>query len=220
MDAKERAAREALKFVRNGQIVGLGTGSTVNFFISLLGEKVMKEKLRIRCVATSNATEAIATKNKLDVVGLNEVERIDLAVDGADQVDKNLNLIKGYGGALLREKVVDYRSGKFIVIVDESKIKPHLSGEVPLEILPFGSNFVKKELRRFGIKSNTRKKNGKIFITDNGNWVLDAKFRLIENPREMEVLLKTVPGVIEVGIFTKNVSKVIVGGKKMVRIFG
>ena len=91
---------------------------------------------------------------------------------------------------------------------------------MPLEILPFGSNFVKKELRRFGIKSNTRKKNGKIFITDNGNWVLDAKFRLIENPREMEVLLKTVPGVIEVGIFTKNVSKVIVGGKKMVRIFG
>jgi ribose 5-phosphate isomerase A len=218
MEAKEMAAREALKFVESGQVVGLGSGGTVSIFVNLLGEKVRKEKLKVKCVASSKASEKIAIKNKLKVADLNEVEKIDLAIDGADQVDRNLDLVKGYGGALLREKVIDYRARKFVVIVDESKIRPVLGGRIPLEVLPFGSYSVKKELLKLGVRSSLRKIDKKIFLTDNRNWILDAEFESLENPKEMEVFLKSIPGVMEVGIFTKNICVVIVGSENKVKI--
>ena len=212
MDAKAGAAKAALRFIRPRTTVGLGTGSTASAFIRLLAAKNKQKNLRLTCVATSKASEKLAESLGLKVVGLDAVHAIDVAVDGADLVDRRLNLVKGGGGAHAREKVVDYAAEKFVVIVDESKLCGTLSGAVPLEILPFAFPLVKRGVEKeFGTKVVMRAIHGKPALSDNGNVLADALFGKVRRPADLEAKLDSVPGVVANGLFTKNVFRVIVG---------
>ncbi|MCX6776253.1 MAG: ribose-5-phosphate isomerase RpiA [Candidatus Micrarchaeota archaeon] len=218
MNGRFNAAEKALEFVKSGMVVGLGSGKTSEIFIKLLGKKVKENKMRVVCVPTSVRTEKVAKKAGLVVRKLNEVKEVDLAVDGADQVDMKLNLIKGYGGALLREKIVDYGAKRFVVIVDESKLRGELSGWIPLEVSPFAVEQVRRELKKLGMEEKTRMKKERKFITDNWNVIIDVRFVKINNPKSVDVFLRSIPGVIETGIFSEKVSMVIVGSKTGVKL--
>lgn len=209
--AKENAAREALKHVKHGMTVGLGTGSTTAHFVRLLGERNRHGNLGLKCIATSVKTEKLAADYGLRLFGFESIKRIDLAVDGADVV-VGKNLIKGLGGgAITREKAVDYRAKEFIVIVDSAKVKRVFGGIVPLEVLPFASEAVKREVREMGCTGiGYRMDGGNRFVTDNGNYMLDAFFREVRNPSAMERKLNMIPGVVENGIFTRR-CRVVVG---------
>jgi ribose 5-phosphate isomerase A len=218
MDPKENAAREALKLVRSKMVVGLGTGSTAAIFIKLLGEKAKEEKIKVRCVPTSFESRRMAVENGLDVFELDQVEGIDIAIDGADLVTEELYAIKGKGGALSREKIIGYNAKKFVLIVDSSKMGDELNGIVPIEVLPFAYPFVMRELKKKGIPSMLRtslSRSGPV-ITDNNNFILDAKMA-VEAPEEMEGEINGILGVVENGIFTK-VSGVIVGYEDSVKV--
>jgi len=216
MNGRSNAAKKALEFVKSGMVIGLGTGRTAEVFIKLLAER----KLKVVCVPTSKRTERVARRGGLVVKELNEVKRVDLAVDGADQVDKKMNLIKGYGGALFREKIVDYAAKRFVVIVDESKLRDELGGWVPLEVSSFAVEQVRRELGWLGADSRLRMKGKKRFITDNGNEIVDAYFGRINSPEKLHETLKDIPGVIETGIFAGKVWKVIIGSEKGVKVLG
>ncbi len=220
MDGKFNAAEKALGFVKGGMVVGLGTGRTSEIFVRLLGKEVKEKKMKVVCVPTSVKTEKVARRAGLVVRKLNEVRGVDLAVDGADQVDRKKNLIKGYGGALFREKIVDYGARKFVVIVDESKLREELEGWVPLEVSPFAVEQVMRELKKLGVRSRVRRKGDRRFITDNWNVIVDAYFRKMHNPKRLNLVLKGIPGIIETGIFAGGVWKVVVGSEKGVRIIG
>lgn len=222
MSAKENAAREALKFIRNNQTIGLGTGSTAAVFIKLLSEKVKNEKLSLKCIPTSLASKALAYQEGLPLIEPEEVVRIDVAVDGADLVDTKLNLIKGGGGAHVREKVVDYLAEKFIVIADSSKLAKKLRGPVPLEILRYAYPIVEMELKRkFRVRLEMRRKaNGDAWVSDNGNYIADAAFKTIDSPKRLEEELDSIPGIVGNGIFSRNVRTVIIGYDRKVKVLG
>lgn len=209
---KQEAARKAVARIKKGMAVGLGTGSTAVHFIRMLGERERAEKLGLKCIATSISSEKLARECGLRVVGFDEIDCIDVAVDGADVI-VGQKLIKGLGGgAITREKAVDYRAKEFIVIADSTKVKKLFGGIVPIEAIPFASEAVKRELVRMGAERVAdRMKGNEKLITDNGNYILDAVFPRIKNPKRMERELKLIPGVVESGIFTKK-CKIIVGG--------
>ncbi len=209
---KEAAARKALRYVKSGMTVGLGTGSTSAFFIRLLGEKNKRKNLGLKCIATSVTSERLATELGLSLVSFEQINQIDVAVDGADVIFGKL-LIKGLGGgAIAREKAVDYRAKKFIVIADKSKVKDKFAGTVPVEAIPFCSEAVRRELLFMGAeRAEFRMQEGGKFITDNKNHMVDAYFPEIKNAKRLERELNNIPGVLENGIFTRN-CKVILGG--------
>ena len=212
-NGKEAAAKKALRYVKNGMAVGLGTGSTSAIFIRLLGEKNKKKSLELKCIATSLKSEQLAKELELPLVGFEQMTQIDVAVDGADVIFGKL-LIKGLGGgAIAREKAVDYRAKKFIVIADKSKVKDEFKGTVPVEAIPFCSEAVKRELLFMGAERAEFRlgEGGSKFITDNGNHMIDAYFPAIKNAKKLERELNNIPGVLENGIFTRN-CKVILGG--------
>ncbi len=213
MDEKEEAARKALRYIKPGMAVGLGTGSTSAHFIRLLGERNRRKNLGIRCIATSVSTEALANEAGFEVYGLESVESIDVAVDGADVIVGHY-LIKGLGGgAIAREKAVDYRAKKFVVIADSSKLKDVFGGVVPVEATLFAAGAVRKELASMGAKKvEYRLKEGKPMVTDNGNLLIDAFFPEIKKPKKLEREIKLIPGVVENGIFTRR-CKVVIGKK-------
>ena len=214
--AKRNAAIEAVKHVKDGFIVGLGSGSTAAYAIMEMGKRIKREGLQVLGVPTSHQAFLLAVKNGIPVTTLEEHSTLDLTIDGADQVDEKLNLIKGMGGALAREKIVAHSSKKLIIVVDESK-KVKVLGEnnhpVPLEVLPFAVPLVMRKIKNFGGKSILRESAGKVgpVVTDNGNFILDAHFGLIENPKELELKLKVVPGVVEHGLFIEMANIVYVG---------
>ena len=212
---KINAAKKALEFVKDGMIVGLGSGSTAARFIELLGEK----KLDIIGVPTSIESKNIGEKSGIKIAEFNDVDRIDLAVDGADEIDENNFLIKGGGGYLTREKIIDYAAEKFIVIVDDTKLVKRLGEKfpVPVEVIPLSWKNVKRKLETYG-EVKLREKDGKTFVTDNNNYILDVRFESIQDPGKLEQDLKLIPGVVENGIFTKNISKIIVGKAHSVEI--
>jgi len=214
---KINAAKAALEFIKNGMVIGLGSGSTAKEFIELLAERIKKEKLDIVGVPTSFDTRIFAHKLGIRIAEPDEVNRIDITVDGADVATEQA-LLKGGGGALLREKVIAYAAKKFIVIVDETKIKQHLEGKVVLEVVPFAHHNVIQALKRFTNKIGYRTADVKLgpIITDNGNFLLDAEM-FVKDPRKMEIELNTIPGVVENGIFTKF-DKIIVGMKDGSRV--
>ncbi|GBF36526.1 ribose-5-phosphate isomerase RpiA [Methanofervidicoccus abyssi] len=218
---KYMAAREALNLIKDGMIVGLGSGTTTNIFIEELGKKITEEELSIFGVPTSFESRILAIKNGIPIVSLDQCDVIDIAVDGADEVErKSLNLIKGGGGCHTMEKIVDYYAEEFVVIVDSSKVVDMLGNKtpVPLEVLPSAYSFVLKELLRRDAAPSIRmaeRKRGPV-ITDNGNIIIDV-FMDLKEPEKMEMELNTIPGVVENGIFTK-VNKVIVGHKNKVEI--
>ncbi|MBX7058119.1 MAG: ribose-5-phosphate isomerase RpiA [Leptospirales bacterium] len=204
-EGKRAAGLAAAALVENGQWVGLGTGSTAAFAISELGRRVQEEGLQIQCVATSLQSRNLALESGLRVMPLDRVARIDLSIDGADEIDPQLNLIKGGGAAHTIEKLVHSMADRFIVVADPSKLSPRLGDRfaVPVEALPSACAFVIRRLEQLGAAEiKLRHGSGKDgpVITDNGNLVLDARFQ-IEDPLQLERSIKSIPGVVESGIF-------------------
>lgn len=201
MDAKRIAAEKAVEHLKDGMVVGLGTGSTASWAIRKIGENV-KLGLNINAVASSLQSENLARSLSIPIHPLSTLLTIDLTIDGADEVDPAKNLIKGGGGALLREKILAYNSKEFIVIVDESKLVQKLGKfPLPVEITPFARELTLKQLQALGCKPVLRKSNGENFFTDNGNLIADCNFYPIEDPAALDIKLKMIPGVVETGLF-------------------
>jgi len=227
-ELKKLAAEKAVEQIQDGMIVGLGTGSTTEYALRKLGERV-KDGLKIQGIPTSIHTKHIAKEENIPLTTLDENPEIDITIDGADEVDSNLNLIKGGGGALTREKIIAYNSKKVIIIIDDSKIVKALGIDFPLpvEVVKFGWKSTKKALETFGWQPAKQSLDEKActvelrkvmgdepFITDNGNYILDCEFERISEPEHLEVAINDVPGVVENGLFIDLASEVIVGGKQ------
>ncbi|TDF99788.1 ribose-5-phosphate isomerase RpiA [Paenibacillus piri] len=211
MNAKQLAAEQAVEHINDGMIVGLGTGSTAYWAIRSLAEKV-SEGLRIRAVASSIQSEDLAKQLGIPLIPFSELEEIDMTIDGADEVDADLNLIKGGGGALLREKILAANSKRLIIIVDESKRVERLGAfPLPVEIVPFAANLTIRRLERLQGKPQIRLANGEPFITDNGNWIADCSFGPIADPAQLHLQLNMIPGVVDNGLFVQMAHQVVVG---------
>ncbi len=219
MELKRTVGYAAAELVENGNVVGLGTGSTTHYFIEKLGNRITEEGIDILGIPTSYQSFLLAKNSGISITTLEEHD-IDIAVDGADEVDSNLNLIKGGGAAHTLEKIVDSAADKFIVIVDGSKIVDKLgSFPVPLEVIPQACRTVSEYVGQLGGVPALRiaeRKDGPV-ITDNGNFVLDVKFESIEDPAYLEKELNFIPGVVENGIFSGIVDEVIVGTSEGVK---
>ena len=217
-ELKRKAGERAVEYIKDGMVVGLGTGSTVKYTILKLGELV-KDGLDIIGVPSSIATEKLAKEMGIKLGSINDYQVIDLTIDGADEVDRNLNLIKGGGGALLREKMIAHASKYEIIVVDESKVKRVLGDfPLPIEIVKFGYKRTMNVLSTLGCKPLLRVKNGEAYITDNGNYIVDCKFKRIDEPAKLERRIDEIPGVVEVGLFVGLANKVIVGKKDKIEI--
>jgi len=219
---KKLAAEKAVEYVEDGMILGLGTGSTVEYALKKLGERV-KGGLKVKGIPTSMHTRKLAKEYKIPLTSLEENPEIDLTIDGADEVDSNLNLIKGGGGALTREKIIASNSKKEIIIIDESKVVKALGidFDLPVEVLKYGWTSTKKSIEElFGCEVELRKILDDPYITDNGNYILDCIFEKIEEPEEMERNINNVPGVVENGLFIGLVDEVIVGSKQGIMTLG
>ncbi|MBI1416550.1 MAG: ribose-5-phosphate isomerase RpiA [Limimaricola sp.] len=217
--AKFVAAKRAARFVEPGMRVGLGTGSTAAWLVRCLGELVRDEGLRFTGVPTSTRTAQLAREEGIKVIGLDEARWLDLTIDGADEFDGDLNLIKGGGGALLQEKIVATASDRMVVIADISKQVEALGAfPLPVEVIPFGwqttKTLVEESLVGLDVlgRSSTLRMNGEApFITDEGNYILDLHLHRIANPRQLSLVLNQVPGVVENGLFLDICDHVIVG---------
>jgi ribose 5-phosphate isomerase A len=209
---KRQAAARALEEVRDGMKLGLGTGSTAKHFVELLGERV-RAGLNVVGVPTSEATRADAQRCGIALTTLDEIDRLDLTVDGADEVDPSLNLIKGGGGALLREKIVAAASDRMIVIADESKWVETLGRfPLPVEVIPFAKCGLSGQMvLRKG-------KEGHFFFTDSGHWIVDAHLGRIQDAPRLSDLLSAIPGVVEHGLFIALASAVVLAGAQRIRV--
>ena len=220
-EAKRRAALAAVKHVNDGFVVGLGSGSTAASAIEALGGRIRQEGLNVLGIPTSYQAFLLAVKYGITVTTLEEHPQISLTIDGADQIDPNLNLIKGMGAALAREKIVAFASKQNIIIADENK-KAQVLGEnnhpVPVEVLPFAISFVKRKIGEIGGKSVVREGKGKVgpVITDNGNAIIDSFFGEIGDAVALEPKLKLIPGVVETGLFIGSTDIVYVGTRSSV----
>jgi len=210
---KKAAALTAVEFVRDGMIIGLGTGSTAKYMVIALGEKV-RAGMTLRGVPTSQETAMLARQQGITLVDTDNAWVADLAIDGADQVDPDFNLIKGGGGALLKEKIVAASAKQFIVVIDHTKRVPVLGGSFPLpiEVIPFGWGNTARDIESL-TRSRVvlRERNGSPFKTEVGNVILDVHFPRIDNPRELEIALHLIPGVVETGLFVGRADLLIVG---------
>jgi ribose 5-phosphate isomerase A len=217
--AKFVAAKRAADFVEDGMRVGLGTGSTAAWLVRCLGEMVRNEGLKIRGVPTSTRTAELARDVGIEVISLDEARWLDLTIDGADEFDGDLNLIKGGGGALLQEKIVATASDQMIVIADVGKQVEHLGAfPLPVEVIPFGwqttQALVEETLISMDVlgRSASLRMNGKVpFITDEGNYILDLHLKRIGNPRQLALVMNQMPGVVENGLFIDICDTVIIG---------
>jgi ribose 5-phosphate isomerase A len=208
---KQAAARASLAFIKEGDVVGLGTGSTAAFFIQLLGERV-RAGMKVRGVPTSVAAQRLAESCGIPLVRLDEVDHVDVDVDGADEFDPHLCLIKGGGGALLREKIVASASKKFVVVADSSKQVAMLGKfPLPVEVIPFAETLVERKIAALGAKVSLRKTDaGAVFTTDEHHHILDCQFGKISDPARLANKLSAIPGVVEHGLFINMVAVVLV----------
>ena len=214
---KQRAAEAAVEYVKDGMIVGLGTGSTTEFAVKKLGEKV-RDGLAIRGIPTSDITKKQAEEEGIPLIDFSETIYIDLTIDGADEIDADLNMIKGGGAALLREKIVASASREVIIIVSSEKFVHQLgSFPLPVEVIPFGWQVIFKQLETLGGSPNLRLKQGQALRTDQGNYIIDCQFSQIIDAVQLEQLLNMIPGVVENGLFTGLCSRMIMAdGDKIV----
>jgi ribose 5-phosphate isomerase A len=228
MDAeaqKRDAAARAVQFVQSGMRLGLGTGSTVKHFLDLLAERI-REGCEVIGVPTSEATRAQAETLGIPLTTLDETPELDLTIDGADEIGPELTLIKGGGGALLREKIVAAASAGMIVIADESKWVPTLGRfPLPIEVVPFGLAATRRKIEAAasaagspGPASLRRDKAGNTFRTDGGNWILDAALQSIADPQDLAARLSVIPGVVEHGLFIELAQTAILAGPGGVRV--
>lgn len=211
---KKTAALSALEYVKEGMVLSLGTGSTAEIFIHLLADQV-DAGLQVQAVCSSIRTEKLAGQLGIPLISIDKVQQIDLAVDGADAIDKNHVLIKGGGGALLREKILAYASNSFVVIADSSKYSENLTFPIlPVEILPFAYPLTIKALEKKGFNGKIRKINNDIFITDNGHYIFDVTLsESLNHPEKMHAEIISVPGVLETGLFFLTDLTIILGKK-------
>jgi len=217
---KELAARASCEQVKNGMVVGLGTGSTAVFVVQTLAEKV-RQGLKIRGIPTSVNTEKLATSLGIQMITLADVQEIDVTIDGADEFDPGLQLTKGGGGALLREKIVASASKLMVVIADSSKQVAVLGKfPLPVEVIKFAQPLVSKKIAAMGAKVVLRKTaTGEVFITDEGNYILDSNFSQIPDPPALARKLSDTPGVVEHGLFINLAGMVLMGkGNQVVEI--
>jgi ribose 5-phosphate isomerase A len=217
---KEVAARASLRFVKDGQVVGLGTGSTAKYFIQLLGEQV-KSGLRIRGIPSSDRSREQAASLGIPLTTLDECQQIDVTVDGADEVDPQLRLIKGGGGALLREKIVASATRQYVIITDATKRVPVLGKfPLPVEVIKFAQALVTKKIEALGAKVILRKNaDGKPYLTDENNYILDCHFGQIRGADGLANKLSDMPGVVEHGLFIGMASVVLIAnGSEIVEL--
>ena len=222
---KRESARRALEFVKPGMKLGLGTGSTAAHFVDLLGERT-RGGLGVVCVPTSEATRKQAENLKIPLTTLDETPQLDLTVDGADELDARLNLIKGGGGALLREKIVAFASREMIVVADESKAVSELGRfPLPIEIVDFGLEAIRRSVVEAGAAAGChgemklrKRPDGHVFVTDQGHVILDAHFGRIPDAAALARGLAQVPGVVEHGLFIGFATRAILAGSEGVRI--
>jgi ribose 5-phosphate isomerase A len=218
MNQKKAAGEKAIEFVRDGMTIGLGTGSTVYWTIKGLGQ-IVREGLRLTAVPTAAATAKLMNEFGIPHADLAEVETLDLTIDGADEISPELDLIKGGGGALFREKLVAEASRAMIVVADESKLVPVLGKfPLPLEIVPFGWARTARLVEDMGITVKLRMTENKAFITDNGNHILDCACGPIKDPAELHTKLKTLTGVVETGLFFHMPIVAVVAGENGIEI--
>jgi ribose 5-phosphate isomerase A len=214
-----RVAQAALKHVADGMLLGLGTGRAAEAFIHALGERV-RGGLKVRGVPTSNRSGELAHRVGIEVVTLEQVDHLDVAFDGADEVTPGLALTKGLGGALLRERVVAFEAERFIVLVTPEKLVDRLGtrAPIPIEVVPFAVPWVTKHLRTAGGVAAVRKKeDGFPYVTDNGNWILDTRFGPIDDPAKIDAAIRRIPGVVDDGIFLAMAHLVLIGEEGTVR---
>jgi ribose 5-phosphate isomerase A len=224
-ELKRQAAGRALEHVRGGMKLGLGTGSTAKHFVELLGEKV-RAGLNVIGVPTSEATRADAMRCGIPLTTLDEIDHLDLTVDGADEIDSQLNLIKGGGGALLREKIVAAASDRMIVIADETKWVEALGRfPLPVEVIPFGLSATQRAMREAFAESGVsgqmvvrKGKDGHVFVTDGGHWIVDAHLGRITDAPRLAGLLGAIPGVVEHGLFIGLASMAVLAGPQGIRV--
>ena len=223
-EMKINAAKEAISFVKDGMNLGLGTGSTVNEFLILLSKEI-KNGLNICGVPTSKKTRDLSNKLSIPLTTLESVKTLDLTIDGADEIDNDLSLIKGGGGALLREKIIAFNSDELLIIADESKLVDKLGDfKLPIEVSPYEHEVTSlriiNKLKKIGYEGtiDLRKDNKNIFITDGGNYIYDLSVGLISDPNIIEQTLNSIPGVYENGLFIDLTKKVVIGGQEGTRI--
>ena len=207
------AGEHAATMVKDGAVVGLGTGSTAVHAVRALGRRAKEEGLDILGVPTSKQTETEARLVGLKITTLDEHPRVDITIDGADEVDPAINLIKGRGGALLREKIVAQASRRVVIICDPSKVVQKLGAKTPLpvEVLRFGWMSTRGLLEKLKSKAHLREKDGSPFISDNGNYIIDCQFRQITDAEQLEEDINTIAGVVENGLFVQLADVVVVG---------
>ena len=216
---KKMAGIKAAEFVTDGMVVGLGTGSTAYYFVEEIGRRIKEKGLQIIAVTTSSVTSQQAEGLGIPLKSIDEVDLVDVTVDGADEVDTNFNGIKGGGGALLMEKVVATPTKSYIWVVDESKLVEKLGAfKLPVEVVQYGAEQVFRRFERAGYKPSFRQKDGQRFVTDMQNFIIDLDLGVIENPVEFARELDHIVGVVEHGLFNQMVDKVIVAGKAGVQV--
>ena len=210
-------AGRALSFVRDDTAVGLGSGRAATAFVKALGERVA-QGLRIKGVPTSDATAALARSMGISLVGL-EAGDLDVDVDGADEVAPNLDLIKGWGGALVRERIVAMAARRRVILVDREKLVDHLGqrGRLPVEVIPFAKAFCQRRLTALGCRPTVRLADGRPFVTDNWNLILDCAVDPIDDPRALERAIHAIPGVVDTGLFLDVADTVLVWDGGVVR---
>ncbi|HYF68910.1 MAG TPA: ribose-5-phosphate isomerase RpiA [Ohtaekwangia sp.] len=212
MNPKKIAAEKAVDFINDGMTVGLGTGSTAYWAIKKIGERV-RQGLKIHAMASSSASEELAMGLNIPIIDAGKINHIDITIDGADEVDQFGNLIKGGGGALMREKILAAYSKRFYVVVDQSKLVKTLGKfPLPIEILAFGAEITLNNLRALKGNPKIRKEGGKNFVTDNGNLIADCSFLRIEDPETVHHQINAIPGVLETGLFFKTMVHAVVVG--------
>jgi len=204
-DAISALSKDALKFVKDDSILGLGSGRAATAFVKELGQHVKRKKLTIRAVPTSLQIKLVAEQNGIHIVSADQVQKIDVVFDGADQIDSQRNLIKGGGGALLRENILISSAKKVVIMADAAKFVKHFDRSVPIEVHPFARSMVKKFIEKLGGKPHLRTiERGYPFITENGNIIYDCDFGTIKSPKALAAKIKQIAGVVEVGIFVRR----------------
>jgi len=217
-ELKRSAALAALDEIRDGMVVGLGSGSTASIFIRELGERV-RSGLKVVGIPTSETSRRIAEEVQVPLTTLGQHPRIDVTVDGADEVSPELDLIKGLGGALVREKIVAHATDRVVIVVDESKLVPVLGTHtgIPVEVIPFAIDVVIDRLNGWGGHGKIREKHGERFVSDNHNFIIDWKPGEIREPATLEKQLKGVTGIVDSGLFCNVAQVVIVAGSTGIR---
>ncbi|MCJ2513763.1 MAG: ribose-5-phosphate isomerase RpiA [Candidatus Thermoplasmatota archaeon] len=215
---KRLAAEKACDYIEDGMILGLGTGSTVDYALRKIG-KMVNEGIKIKGIPTSFRTKKIAIEEKIPLTSLEDNPEIDITIDGADEVDSELRLIKGGGGALTREKMIAYYSKKVIIIIDETKVVKMLGIDfsLPVEVVKFGWTLTKNKLKEFNCNVELRKIMNNPYITDNSNYIIDCEFDRIKDPEQLEKDINLIPGVVENGLFIGLADDVIVGSKQGIK---